>query len=129
MTTSAHIHLLKCFIMKTVLLSPLFDPIPLLCRATAHSSSQRHAFPTDITAIPAYSHPETKCFISAIKEGTVLRLVHWVYHLETLDWRWEQRAQGSPISALFVASYGCLFYPFLPIVYIFSSTLLKKASP
>lgn len=74
----------KMFYNAKVLLSPLFDPIPLLSAEFNSIFMQRCAFPTGSHYC---IHVQNRCFISAIKEGTVLRLVQLAYCLQTLHQR------------------------------------------
>lgn len=69
--------------VSTVLCHPTFS----LQSSTAYSSSQRYAFPTGIRVFPTYSCPEMICFISEIKESTVLRIIQLVtaWKLSTRD--------------------------------------------
>lgn len=76
-----HIYLLKRFLMKTVPLAPLFDPIPLFSAEQQHVPAVRGAPTHWRHSYPCLFMSRNDVFYlsrSAVKEGTVFRLVQLV---------------------------------------------------
>lgn len=85
-----HIHLLKRFLINTVPLAPLFDPLPLFSAEQQHVPTVRGAPSHWPHSYPCLSMSRDDVFYPshpAVKEGTVFRLVQLGQCLETLNWR------------------------------------------